>query len=259
MQSGNNGLHRAAAYGQVGAVVALLTMGMPVDAANGEGATALIRAARWGHDAVVKLLLEHDADPHAEDRFGKTALDWAIEKGHEDVAAALSIEIQRRGPVPSPELEADGSTHDLIGVVEDDGEEMEESEGYEECEEEEAHGAYQLGEPIHVEGWMAKQGHFIRNWKNRWFVLEGRVITYYAKEGAKASKGVINMVAGTDVIIEEKYSKPFCFTVITPAKRFVLQAADEDEMAEWIEAIQNNLECVSSDSVVGGGGGDDDD
>jgi predicted ribonuclease YlaK len=34
-----------------------------------------------------------------------------------------------------------------------------------------------------------------------------------------------------------------CFA-IQPSTRFVLQAADEDEMAEWLEAIQNNLECM---------------
>jgi hypothetical protein len=85
------------------------------------------------------------------------------------------------------------------------------------------------------------------------------------------------MLDGTDVIIEvglclnicecysfvplqERYPKPFCFTIITPAKRFVLQAADEDEMAEWIEAIQHNLETIpnyeaaDSDNV----GADDD-
>lgn len=119
-------------------------------------------------------------------------------------------------------------------------------------------GFLELGSPMHVEGWMAKQGHIFKTWKNRWFVLDGRRMAYYSKEGAKVPKGVINMIDGTDVIIEEKYPKPFCYTVITPTKRFVLQAADEDEMAEWIEAIQNNLECCSSDTgnaVPGGGGG----
>jgi hypothetical protein len=91
---------------------------------------------------------------------------------------------------------------------------------------------------------MAKQGHIFRNWKNRWFVLDGRNVFYYAKEGATKARGVIRMVDGTDVIVEERYAKPFCFTIITPSKRFVLQAADEDEMAEWLEAIQNNLECM---------------
>ncbi len=118
-------------------------------------------------------------------------------------------------------------------------------------------GGYELGVPLHVEGWMAKQGQIFKTWKNRWFVLEGRAIYYYAREGAPKPKGVIAMAEGTDVIIEERYAKPFCFTVSTPGKRYILQAADDDEMAEWIEAIQNNLECCAPGADGGGGAGED--
>jgi hypothetical protein len=118
----------------------------------------------------------------------------------------------------------------------------------------------ELGTPMHAEGWMAKQGQIFKTWKNRFFVLEGRRLLYYAREGAPKPKGVINMTEGTDVVIEERYAKPFCFTVSTPAKRYILQAADEEEMAEWIEAIQNNLECALPDGGEdGGGAGEDDD
>ena len=103
----------------------------------------------------------------------------------------------------------------------------------------------EMGSPMHVEGWMAKEGHIFKTWKNRWFVLDGRTIAYFSKEGAKQPKGIINMADGTDLIVEERYPRPFCFTILTPAKRYVLQTADDDEMAEWIEAIQNNLECCA--------------
>lgn len=116
---------------------------------------------------------------------------------------------------------------------------------------------FELGVPMHAEGWMAKQGQIFKTWKNRWFVLEGRCIYYYAREGAAKPKGVIVMSEGTDVIVEEKYAKPFCFTVATPAKRYILQAADEDEMAEWIEAIANNLECVPPGAVAGADAAED--
>ena len=114
--------------------------------------------------------------------------------------------------------------------------------------------------PIRVEGWMAKQGHIFRTWKNRWFVLEGRNMFYFAKEGAPKPRGVIRMVDGTDVIVEERYAKPFCFTVVTPTKRFVLQAADEDEMAEWLEAVHVNLEVMAyedGDAAEGVGEGEE--
>ena len=44
----------------------------------------------------------------------------------------------------------------------------------------------------------------------------------------------------------------FCFSLL-------MQAANEDEMVEWIEAIQTNLECVPpEDGGQEGGGGDSD-
>ena len=66
---------------------------------------------------------------------------------------------------------------------------------------------------------------------------------YYTREGARRAQGVIRLCRGSDVIVEERYPKPFCFTIITPTKKFILQAADENEMIEWLEAIQNNVEC----------------
>ena len=107
---------------------------------------------------------------------------------------------------------------------------------------------------------MAKQGQIFKTWKNRWFVLDGRTLYYYSKEGAPKARGMIQMVEGTDVIIEERYAKPFCFTICTPSKRYILQAADDDEMAEWVESIQNNLEtCLWNATLDGGAGiGDDD-
>jgi hypothetical protein len=79
------------------------------------------------------------------------------------------------------------------------------------------------GVALRVEGWMAKQGHFLRNWKNRWFVLEGRRISYFTREGARRPQGTIALARGSDVIVEERYAKPFCFTIVTLTKKFILQ------------------------------------
>ena len=86
-------------------------------------------------------------------------------------------------------------------------------------------------------------------------MLEDRNIFYFSKEGQNKAKGCIRMGAGTDVIIEERYARPFCFTLVTPQKKYILQAANEDEMCDWIEAIQNNLESCSP----GDAGANDDD
>ena len=325
-QSGNTPLHRAAAYGQTGAMRRLIEAGADVNCVNSEGATPLSRAARWGHADAVALLLEARADASVADAGGKRPLDWALAKGFQDVAALLkpgysagaganaaagapsakaapppsktavaaaaaaaaaadtagraaanapaptaNRKASANAPAPAAE-EDDGDLAEegitgLGDVEEEAGEEggdaaeewvdggEGEGEYYDEGQEEEGGGGG--ASPIRVEGWMAKQGHIFRNWKNRWFVLEARSIFYFSKEGATKARGVIQMVDGSDIVIEEKYPKPFCFTIITPRKRFVLQAADEDEMAEWLMAIQHNLECVAADEGEGdqdGGG-----
>jgi hypothetical protein len=42
----------------------------------------------------------------------------------------------------------------------------------------------------HVEGWMAIQGHFVKSWKTRWFVLQGRQISYFANQVGTRARAV---------------------------------------------------------------------
>lgn len=93
--------------------------------------------------------------------------------------------------------------------------------------------------PATVEGWMYKQGHIIRNWKRRWFVLEERTIRYYATPTSAKPKGTIVLVPDTEVFIEARYPKPNSFTILTPAKRFVLNCECEGE--SWWESDQGNV------------------
>lgn len=293
-KSGNTALHRAAAYGQTDVVEVLLLAGAAIDEKNADGATPLSRASRWGHDDVVLMLLSHGARADIADSAGIFPLEWARLKQHDDVVGMLatvkgasmgsgrlsipsapasyesmphagshSLSISPPPPADTPASTAASAFGGAGGamvpiseedvdtqqyIVEDDDDVRTNSDGYG------GDDGYMLGTPMHAEGWMAKQGQIFKTWKNRWFVLEGRSIFYYVKEGAPKAKGVIHMVEGTDVVIEEKYSKPFCFTISTPSRRHILQAADEDEMAEWVEAIQNNLDCLAAgDEAMDGG------
>lgn len=222
---------------------ALLRAGADIDCVNEDGATALCRACRWGHGECAAALLRAGADPAIPDASGKTPLGWARVKGFDDTAR----DVLATRPVPA-EVSATANAERVKALLagEDAGEEGAHGDGEEDGE----------GSSVRVEGWMAKQGHIIRNWKNRWFVLDGRKIFYFLKEGATRPKGVIRMIKGTEVVVEEKYSKPFCFTLQTPKKKFILQAASEEEQAEWIEAIQINLETVPPEEAEVGGEAD---
>jgi outer membrane protein assembly factor BamB len=80
----------AARRGDAKAVRALLDGGVPVDAANRHGTTALLLAANKGALDVVRLLVEKGADVNARDRFfGSSPVASAAQEGHLDVVRFL--------------------------------------------------------------------------------------------------------------------------------------------------------------------------
>ena len=82
-------LPAAAALGDLEAVQKLLDLGVPIDACDGQGATALLRAAGCGHASLVARLLELGADPLQAALSGATALSAAVSARNEKVVAAL--------------------------------------------------------------------------------------------------------------------------------------------------------------------------
>ena len=68
----------AAIVGDLDAVRRLLDLGLPVDATDSQGCSALLRAAGGGHRALVELLLERGADPTLAANTGATPLSAAV-------------------------------------------------------------------------------------------------------------------------------------------------------------------------------------
>ena len=68
----------AAASGDMTAVEKLIALGLPIDATDAQGATALVRAAGNGHVAIVGFLLEHGANPAQTAASGASALSAAV-------------------------------------------------------------------------------------------------------------------------------------------------------------------------------------
>ena len=82
-------LPSAAIVGEVDAVRRLLELGLPVDATDAQGCTALLRAAGGGHRGVVELLLAHGADPRLAARSGATPLSAAVSMRQVDIVDRL--------------------------------------------------------------------------------------------------------------------------------------------------------------------------
>ena len=96
-------LPSAAMAGDADAVLRLLELGLPVDAVDAQGCSALLRAAGGGHDVVVALLLERGADTALAARTGATPLSAAISMRHVGVVDQLL----RAGATPDLALPGD--------------------------------------------------------------------------------------------------------------------------------------------------------
>jgi len=75
----------AAAKGNVPAVQRLLEAGASVDAADGQGVTALIAAAYGNHITAARLLIEAGADVNRQDKTQQSAYLIATSDGHLDL------------------------------------------------------------------------------------------------------------------------------------------------------------------------------
>lgn len=82
-------LPAAAVAGDLGALRRLLSLGLPIDAVDAQGCTALLRAAGGGHRALVDHLLDRGADPARAARTGATPLSAAISMRHVAVVERL--------------------------------------------------------------------------------------------------------------------------------------------------------------------------
>ena len=82
-------LTAAASSGDAEAVWRLIELGLPIDALDGQGCSALLRAAGGGHAAAVKLLLARGADHRLAARTGATALSAAISMRQAEVVDLL--------------------------------------------------------------------------------------------------------------------------------------------------------------------------
>jgi len=102
---GQQDLMSAAASGDVVAVEKLLSLGLAVNAADAQGATALLRAAGNGHAMMVSCLLDHGADAARAAATGATALSAAVSARKGDVVERLLA----HGVVPDQRLKGGGT------------------------------------------------------------------------------------------------------------------------------------------------------
>ena len=86
------------------------------------------------------------------------------------------------------------------------------------------------------EGYLTKQGHLVKNWKKRWFVLKIGQLQYFK------SIQKLKEPAGTIILTNGSVAKTFtkgCFVLYDAKndKKYFITAPSEEEMVEWMDAI----------------------
>eukprot|EP01043_Picozoa_sp_COSAG02_P007358 COSAG02_NODE_218_length_28570_cov_75.594816_22_plen_642_part_00 len=88
-------------------------------------------------------------------------------------------------------------------------------------------------------GYLQKQGHLRKNWKQRFFVLEQSVMLYYERPSDLQPKGTVRMDDITLALATEITGKPHCFGIFHPSRDpYYLVARNELEMMKWVRAIR---------------------
>ncbi|XP_038053802.1 switch-associated protein 70-like [Patiria miniata] len=100
-------------------------------------------------------------------------------------------------------------------------------------------------EEVEKKGFLHKKGHVMKNWKERWFVLKPRHLTYYTSRKEKDKKGDIHIKASWKAeIIDDQKNYDNCFAIWTDDKsdkdksRYELSAADPRTRQAWMIALR---------------------
>lgn len=96
---------------------------------------------------------------------------------------------------------------------------------------------------IQKQGWLQKQGGFVKSWKKRWMVLykteDKKQISYYSDQGRTGLKGTIDLTSAREV--QATPDNDTRFIIVCTDRTWRLQAADNPERAAWIEAVRTVL------------------
>eukprot|EP00742_Colponemidia_sp_Colp-10_P000606 GILJ01000662.1.p1 GENE.GILJ01000662.1~~GILJ01000662.1.p1 ORF type:complete len:128 (-),score=12.14 GILJ01000662.1:137-520(-) len=96
------------------------------------------------------------------------------------------------------------------------------------------------------EGYLTKQGGFVKNWKRRYFVLRDNVITYFKTPTSTSPQGIIPLdqclaVKSADDVINKCCS----FIVSIPGRTYYILAESDEERDEWIRAVGRSIVVYS--------------
>lgn len=90
------------------------------------------------------------------------------------------------------------------------------------------------------DGYLSKEGHILKTWKKRWFVLKGNFLYYFKDNSLSNLRGVISL---KDVTIKEAPGKehPYCFAIRkknTFGETTFLSSSNKKDYKEWLNLLK---------------------
>jgi len=97
------------------------------------------------------------------------------------------------------------------------------------------------------QGELKKQGHVVKNWKTRWFIIQHDMMFYFRNRSDPKPVGLIPLRSCTSKETTKIGGKTNCLELVAPRinKTFFIQAANGSELREWLAAIESGSEYSS--------------
>ncbi|KAE8880270.1 hypothetical protein PF003_g35672 [Phytophthora fragariae] len=102
---------------------------------------------------------------------------------------------------------------------------------------------------VEWEGYVTKRGHLVRNWKSRFFTLEGNLVSYYENKvdarNRSHLKGRVNVAAvKMDKVAKNGHGFDFSFET-TEGKVFYCSVPTHFDQLAWVYFLEAGVDCIS--------------
>ncbi|XP_073691203.1 dual adapter for phosphotyrosine and 3-phosphotyrosine and 3-phosphoinositide [Garra rufa] len=94
------------------------------------------------------------------------------------------------------------------------------------------------------EGYLVKQGAFIKNWKQRWFILNRNELKYFKDKMVVEPIRTLDLTECSAVQFDYSQERVNCFCLVFPERTFYLCAKSGAEADEWIKILRWKLSQI---------------
>ncbi|KAM9707443.1 dual adapter for phosphotyrosine and 3-phosphotyrosine and 3-phosphoinositide isoform 2-T2 [Menidia menidia] len=91
------------------------------------------------------------------------------------------------------------------------------------------------------EGFLVKQGAFVKSWKQRWFTLSRNQLRYFRDQTSEEPIRTLDLSTCSAVQFDYSQDRVNCFCLVFPERTFYLCAQTGGEADEWIRILRWKL------------------